>query len=110
MNDVTIQTRTATDDRQCERLHHYATGKLGGAVDLVVDRERGIFTVRWNVNRGNGWAKGWGATMRGPGAETRALAFAAEKWPTLVAWLEFLEPVESNGAAHAFSVQVASMR
>lgn len=108
MNTATQELRTATSANQIGRLHYYASGERGGAVDLKVDRERnGTHTVLWNANKGRGWfAKGWKCTVK---TEADALAFVATKWPTMIAWLEALEPVAHDGAAAAFSAQVASM-
>ena len=50
---------------------------------------RGRFTgkvvVRWNVNAGRGWRKGWQAKFK---SEAEAMAFADSKWATVVAWAE----------------------
>lgn len=106
---VTITIETATTPGQVTRERRYASGAKGGSVSMTVgrsDAER-TFVTRWNVNSGPGWHKGWKATRT---TEAEAFAFVAEKWPTLMAWLEKLEPkVREGGAAAAFSAQVASM-
>lgn len=111
---VTVETELAESATQFTRLRRYGRGEHGGAINLEVARsaeDRGKVIVCWNVNRGNGWrAKGWRASYSGAGAEAGALAFAEEKWPVLVAWLEKLEPVEVCSAVDAFSAQVAGMR
>ncbi len=108
MNTVKMLTiEPATSPAQYTREKRYASGVNGGAIDLRVYRDRGTVKVSWNVNRGNGWrAKGWKATRA---TEAEAMAFANEKWPTLIAWLENLVPEERSGAVDAFSAQVASM-
>lgn len=91
------------------RERRYGRGANGGAISLTVSHERKVFVVRWNANRGRGrgWMKGWRTSRR---AEAEAMAFAEEKWSSLVAWLEQLEPATiQNGAVAAFSAQVASM-
>ncbi len=107
-NPATVTIQTADSDASLTRERRHAHGANGGAVSLSVSRaDRGAScSIRWNVNRGAGWAKGWKATRA---TEAEALAFATEKWPTLIAWLEKLAPEASDGAAQAFSTQVATM-
>jgi hypothetical protein len=89
------------------RERRHASGAEGGSVGLSIYRDGSKFKVSWNINRGNGWrSKPWIATRA---TEAEATAFADEKWPTLVAWLEKLTPEENGGAVAAFSAQVASM-
>jgi len=88
------------------RERRHAAGANGGAIELTIARDGTGHMVSWTVNRGDGWSKPW-ACRRATEAEARA--FADEKWPSLVAWLEKLRPVASGGAAAVFSAQVASM-
>jgi len=116
MNAATVTIQSADSDACVTRERRYASGSEGGAIDLTVARKtRGTwgaatsgsgYEVRWAVNRGRGWGKAYVATRA---TEAEALAFANEKWPVLVAWLERLEPVSSGGAAAAFSAQVVTM-
>ena len=48
-------------------------------------RFTGKVVVRWNVNAGRGWCKGWQAKFK---SEAEAMAFADAKWATVVAWTE----------------------
>lgn len=105
MNNVIVESRPASPNA-ITRGHCYARGELGGAVDLRVDCERGVWRISWAVNRGGGFGRGWKTTRA---TEAEAWGFAAPKWAALVAWLEKLEPVECDGAGAAFSAQVASM-
>lgn len=106
MQTTKTTIETATSLAQLTRETRYASGSNGGAVNLTVSREATGYLVAWNVKRGRGWAKGWKRTTK---TEQDAFAFAIEKWPTLIAWLEKLEPVEGDGAAEAFSAQIAGM-
>lgn len=99
---ITIEIHGPHCDASIRREHRHAYGDRGGMVDLVISRERGIWSVYWNVHNGRAWRSGWTATFRGIGAEGRAMAFADKKWPVLTKWLEDLEPERSGGAAEAF--------
>src|SRR5262245_36186022 len=105
---VTVHMEPAVSPASVTRGRCYADGERGGRADLSVARWSDTkWSVCWNVDRGRGWFKGWKATRA---SEAEAMAFAASKWERLVTWLEDLEPVErGNGAAAAFSAQVASM-
>ncbi len=90
-----------------QRRHGHKMG--GGMISLeVVRSEDGRFRVYWNAHNGRGWYAGWKKTVD---TEPLALAFAEEKWPVLISWLEMLVPKEGGvTAASAFSAQVASMQ
>ncbi len=108
--DLAITIRPAASPNAYTRETRYAskTGDEGiAAIDLKIYRDGGAVKVSWSVNRGAGWGKRW-TTARA--SEAHAVAFADEKWPTLLAWIEKVTPVASGGAAAAFSAQVASMR
>lgn len=110
MNSATnIQIRTADSATSDRREHRFADGILGGMIEMAVHRSIGgvTFQITWNVHNGRGWAKGW--KKAGLRTEQEALDFAAGKWLVLVVWLEKLEPVTHNGAAAAFSAQVATI-
>lgn len=108
MQDIVITIQGPHSEESCTREVRFAHGERGGCIEVRVWRERGKCEVTWNVNRGRGWrAKAWKSSGL---TEERALAFAQEKWAALTDWLRNLEPeARGNGAAAAFSAQVASM-
>ncbi len=110
MQTVTQSIDPAFSDNAVTRERRYASRADGAATQLEVVRESGgNFRVYWSVRRRAWRARGWKATRP---SEAAAMAFANEKWPALVAWLEALELPESDrdGAADAFSAQLAGMR
>lgn len=108
---ITINHIEDNEPRVFTRRRRYASTNVGTRASMTVTRaDRGNrHTIHWNVDQGRGWCKGWKCTR--DDYET-AIAFADEKWATLIAWLERTPskavPGE-NGAAAAFSAQVASM-
>lgn len=95
MNTATIEIHKADSEASETREQRYAYGEKGGSVALTVSRKHRpgaiCHCVSWNANDGRGWrGGGYSASFR---TESDAQNFVAEKWATLVAWLEDLEPI-----------------
>ncbi len=108
---VTVEIAGPAFPNALTRENRYAYKAGGGRLSMSIGRltnSRGKVVVSWNVDRGAGWrTQGWKATHT---TEAEAFAFAGTKWATMLAWLDALVPVDSrNGAAEAFSTQVAGM-
>lgn len=108
MQEIVITVQGPHSENSCTREVRFAHGERGGCIEIRTWRERGKYEVVWNVNRGRGWrAKAWKASGL---TREKAEALVIEKWTLLTDWLRNLEPeVRGNGAASAFSAQVATM-